>query len=254
MKKKLIALICCIAMILCLSGCKMNTTVELNKDGSGTFSIMMVMEAEPLTKLGVKEKDMTSAGYKVVKHDGVKCYEMTSTEKFKKGTSEFGKNGLTTTYCLLKADDMQNEMKSGMPMDSSQMGDLGYSEKEIEELMNQFEMTMSIKFPYKVEKTNGKLSADQQTVTWNLLKVKNKMYAFTTEYSDAKAPVVKGVKDGQTYTDGVKIKYKDNSIVKSAALDGEKFKSGTKVTNKGSHTLEVVDLFDNKTTVTFIVK
>lgn len=71
---------------------------------------------------------------------------------------------------------------------------------------------------------------------------------------DKKKPTVTGVTNGKTYTSSKTIKFSDNRKVKSATLNGQKIKSGKKVTKKGSYSLIVTDYAGNKTTVKFSMK
>lgn len=72
--------------------------------------------------------------------------------------------------------------------------------------------------------------------------------------SDTKKPTVTGIKNGKTYKKAVTIKYKDESGIKSAKLNGKKIKSGAKVTKKGSYTFTVTDKAGNNKVVRFKIK
>lgn len=75
----------------------------------------------------------------------------------------------------------------------------------------------------------------------------------TFTYDNTK-PTVSGVKNKITYKKAVKIKYADKYGVKAATLNGKKFKSGKKVSKKGSYTVKVTDKAGNSTVVKFKIK
>lgn len=249
MKKRIIALVLCIFTMLSLCGCKMAIDVKMNKDGSAKFTTTMQIEESTITQMGVSAADMKEAGYKSVTIDGTKYYQMVESEKMSKSEIKEEYNEMTAKYCYFGTDDAEKSMT-----DTTDAAQLGMSEEELANLKKSMECTMSVTFPYKVSKTNGTLSKDKKTVTWDLLSDIEYAYAYTTKYSDEKAPEIKGVKDGSTYTEAVKVKYTDDSAIKSAKLDGKAIKSGKKVSKKGEHTVVVTDVFDNKSTVTFTIK
>lgn len=250
MNKKVFSIILCLMMSICLFGCSMDTSIKVNKDGSASTSIKVSIEKEIMDSMEMSEDEMVESGYQLVNVNGVDYYEMTQTQEM---TAEELKDEYTNifpTYCIMKSDDI-----SGMSEADGDAGvDLGMTEEELEEYMQYFQFSVNITFPYKISKTNGTLSADKKTVTWDLENDNTTVYAFTTKYKDTTAPKVNGVANGKTYTKAVKVKYSDNSIVKSAKLDGKSFKSGKKVSAKGEHTVVVTDIFGNKKTVKFTIK
>lgn len=79
-------------------------------------------------------------------------------------------------------------------------------------------------------------------------------YSLDNYNTDKTKPSVSGVKNGKTYKKSVTIKYSDASGIKSAKLNGKKFKSGTKVSKSGSYTVSVTDKNGNTRTVKFKIK
>lgn len=71
---------------------------------------------------------------------------------------------------------------------------------------------------------------------------------------DKVKPTVSGVKNKAKYTKAVTVKYKDNYKVKSATINGKSFKSGKKVSKKGTYKVVVKDTAGNTKTVTFTIK
>lgn len=72
--------------------------------------------------------------------------------------------------------------------------------------------------------------------------------------ADTKKPTVSGVKNGKTYKKSVKITYKDASGIKSAKINGKRFKSGKIVSKNGSYTVTVTDKAGNTRTVRFKIR
>lgn len=74
-------------------------------------------------------------------------------------------------------------------------------------------------------------------------------------YKDTKKPEIKSIKNKAIYKTTKTIKFSDKlSGVKSAKLNGESIKSGTRVSEKGSYTLVVKDNCNNSVKVKFKVK
>ena len=75
-----------------------------------------------------------------------------------------------------------------------------------------------------------------------------------TFIKDSKKPVIKGVKNGKTYTKAVTVTFSDAaSGIKWAKLNGKKIKTGKKITKAGEYTLVVKDKAGNKQTVKFTI-
>ena len=72
--------------------------------------------------------------------------------------------------------------------------------------------------------------------------------------ADTTKPTVSGVKNGKTYKKSVKITYKDTYSIKSAKINGKRFKSGKIVSKNGSYTVTVTDKAGNTRTVRFKIK
>lgn len=82
-------------------------------------------------------------------------------------------------------------------------------------------------------------------------KVGSVKYKLMVDYTD---PKVSGVYDGGTFQRSVTIRYSDTgSGVKTAILDGQNIKSGTKVKESGKHKLNVYDKAFHVTRITFYI-
>jgi len=78
---------------------------------------------------------------------------------------------------------------------------------------------------------------------------------FKVKGIDDKAPVVKGVKNGGSYRNGVKIVFSDKDTgIKSAKLNGRSVKSGVTVSTRGSYKLVVKDKAGNSSIISFKVR
>lgn len=71
---------------------------------------------------------------------------------------------------------------------------------------------------------------------------------------DKVKPTVTGVKNGYKYKKAVTVKFKDNHKVKSAKINGNSFKSGKKISKKGTYKVVVKDVAGNTRTVKFTIK
>lgn len=72
---------------------------------------------------------------------------------------------------------------------------------------------------------------------------------------DKIAPTVTGVANNKSYRAGTVVRFSDkNSGIMRATMNSASFKSGSKVTKKGKHTLKVYDNAGNVKTVVFYVK
>ena len=70
---------------------------------------------------------------------------------------------------------------------------------------------------------------------------------------DLKAPTVKGVSHNKAYKSTVRVYYSDDLGIKSATINGKKYKSGTKLTKSGKKTLVLTDVAGRKITKVFYI-
>ncbi|MCR4801663.1 MAG: hypothetical protein K5895_01485 [Lachnospiraceae bacterium] len=94
---------------------------------------------------------------------------------------------------------------------------------------------------------NGPLKVYAVDYAGNISNIINVIY-------DTVKPTVEGVTDKKTYKKAVKIKYGDYYGVKSATINGKKFKSGKKVSAKGTYKVKVIDKAGNETSLSFKIK
>ncbi len=76
----------------------------------------------------------------------------------------------------------------------------------------------------------------------------------TVFYIDKSTPKVSGVKNKAVYRKAVKVKFTDDTGIKTLTLNGKKFKNNSTIKKKGKYTLVAVDKAGRKTTVSFTIK
>ena len=290
MYKKILALMMALAVMFAFTGCmSSNNEVAVKADGTAdvyvdfsidktkmesvTYDVMLEMakaaadenaaeadiikEAQDSTKdfmEGFEEGLLEDGQFKLEKIDGIEYYTMKVDAK---GASIKDAREVFKTY-----DSKAWLSAKAFNVDLSNMLS-GSDTEEIENAASDvaFDMSFKATFPYKVVKTNGKLSADKKTVEWSYTSVKDdsRLYAFA---ADKTKPVVTGVKNGKLYRGKVTVKASDkDSGVKSAVIKNTKtgktyakFTGSKKVTKKGKYSVTVTDNMGNKKTVKFTVK
>lgn len=290
MYKKIFALVMALAVMFAFTGCmSSNNEVAVKADGTAdvyvdfsidktkmesvTYDVMLEMakaaadenaaeadiikEAQENTKdfmEGFEEGLLEDGQFKLEKIDGIEYYTMKVDAK---GASIKDAREVFKTY-----DSKAWLSAKAFNVDLSDMLS-GSDTEEIENAASNvaFDMSFKATFPYKVVKTNGKLSADKKTVEWSYTSVKDdsRLYAFA---ADKTKPVVTGVKNGKSYRGKVTVKVSDkDSGVKSAVIKNTKtgktyakFTGSKKVTKKGKYSVTVTDNMGNKKTVKFTVK
>ena len=290
MYKKILALVMAFAVMFAFTGCmSSNNEVAVKADGTAdvyvdfsidktkmesvTYDVMLEMakaaadenaaeadiikEAQENTKdfmEGFEEGLLEDGQFKLEKIDGIEYYTMKVDAK---GASIKDAREVFKTY-----DSKAWLSAKAFNVDLSDMLS-GSDTEEIENAASNvaFDMSFKATFPYKVVKTNGKLSADKKTVEWSYTSVKDdsRLYAFA---ADKTKPVVTGVKNGKSYRGKVTVKVSDkDSGVKSAVIKNTKtgktyakFTGSKKVTKKGKYSVTVTDNMGNKKTVKFTVK
>lgn len=290
MYKKILALVMALAVMFAFTGCmSSNNEVTVKADGTADvyvdFSIdktkMESVTYDVMLEMAKAAADENAAEADIIKtaQDNTKDF-MEGFEEglLKDGEFKLEKSGDSEFYTM-KADEKNVSMKDARDtfkeydskawlsakafnMDLSGLLD-GVATGEFEDVVSNvtFDMSFKATFPYKVVKTNGKLSADKKTVEWSYTSVKDdsRLYAFA---ADKTKPSVTGVKNGKSYRGKVTVKVSDkDSGVKSAVIKNTKtgktyakFTGSKKVTKKGKYSVTVTDNMGNKKTVKFTVK
>lgn len=291
MYKKILALMMALAVMFAFTGC-MSSDNEITVNADGTVDTVMVtqidkeayekgwcefvyeMTLEQLAndkKLTAEEKeakaqeavDQFMKGYSAsLEAQGLKPEVINGKEYFVSDESESG-----ATLAEARAEFRENyDSKAwlsltGFKMNTEEIKDMvdlfSFDENAGDAITFTFKMTL----PYEIVKTNGNLSEDKMTVSWDFETVMSKatLYAFA---ADKTKPSVTGVKNGKSYRGKVTVKVSDkDSGVKSAVIKNTKtgktyakFTGSKKVTKKGKYSVTVTDNMGNKKTVKFTVK
>lgn len=251
MKKRLLCLAITVVTLLSLSGCKMGLEIEVHEEGGATVTESLAISAEDLNELyaesGDDPQELLEQGYELVEIDGEEYYQIVGSEDLEdlaKVTYEDYGYIVKPNYFVMSSDEASE-------MSYELVEDQGISEEEISQYLI---FDLKVTFPATIKVTNGKLSKDKMTASWDLENEDEAFYAYTADYSDTKKPTVTGVKNNETYKKTVTVKYSDASIIAKATLDGKEFDSGKKVSKTGKHTVVVTDVFGNKRTVKFTIK
>ncbi len=262
MKKRIGLLLTAVAVVAMLTGCGIECRLTVDKsDSISVREDIYLTEDEFNTLYADASKDeLKESGYAGKKTvDGTEYY-LFSTSADNYDISQMGEGAVLTSKEFYYSVENQQTDNS-----------LDISDEEAENLADELQESFSfcdfsVTFPYEIASTNGTISKDKKTVTFEGMG-KNAddttIYAYTTkskksagkDANDTTKPTVTGVKDGKKYSKAVTIKYSDKeSGIKKATLNGKKIKSGTKVSKKGKYTLKVTDKAGNTKTVKFTIK
>lgn len=186
MKKRILAVLLTVATVTAaLSGCmqeKMGVTV--NSDGSATISAVVKIEKEyynsqmssdEVNMFDEVKKESPNAIVKeyeeTIKGNTYKCFDISEQyssiaqakkDLFSSEQGLFNSGTLSKTKFTAKIGEQSNEF----PNES-----LNISKSDMKAMNDLIKVTFSASFPNKIVYTNGKLSKDGKTATWNLLKV-----------------------------------------------------------------------------------
>ena len=160
-------------MVTLFCGCTQEMKVKVNKDGSCSVNVLIAIPVETMEELIAAGEEYDTQDMKIKTVDGKECYVEENTKKF----SNYEK---ANTYML--SDEIGlfskfNLRKTGFSASTYEgttesMGIYGDS----------MILRLRITMPYIITYTNGVLSKDKKTVTFDLAKYE-KPYAYT-KYSD----------------------------------------------------------------------
>lgn len=257
MKKKIVALCLMFSLIMVLSGCGgMKTGIIIDDQGNVTIEAVMDMDKDFIDEMqkqaGQDSKQLLNENVKLVTVDGVEYYRMIEREtvKLEELQKEFGGKLTQDSFVILSYTSKQSfeEIKKELTKMLEEEGKTGYD-------MDAIKYRYYVTFPDNITHTNGYLTKNKKTAVWDINSIKSaRIYAFTENFEDTQSPSVYGVKNHTVYTEPVTIKYRDNSVIASARMDGKWLRSGSKVTEKGRHTLILKDIYGNTTTTIFRIK
>ncbi len=213
MKKLFSLLLVCVLVISCLTGCASTTKVKVTKAGkvTGTTSVditddeystycaLMFLAAsaddeeasdeadeeddeiyydEDESEDADEDEDLSEAAFDAFYAE---CVDNLLADGYEKVTDKKGK----VSYRYTEEIDVSNDLTGTIAATYCKIKLSDESKKAMEEYKDYGKITskLQLTFPYKVKKTNGTLSKNKKTVTWDLNKMKNKtLTAYTVEY------------------------------------------------------------------------
>lgn len=207
MKRFFAILLSTIVAIVSLTGCiQENASVTINADGSATVNAIIKIEKEyyesqySSNEFNIAEEikqespNATINEYEeTIKGETYKCFDISesfsSIAKAKKSVFDgtlFESGTMSKTKFVANYGTYSNDFTK----DS-----LSISKSDMEAMQNLIKITFSVTFPQKIVYTNGKLSKDKKTATWNLVKLPNaaSICAYTNK-KEIKAGPVKELK------------------------------------------------------------
>lgn len=196
MKKILNLLLVMVLMLVVLTGCvNIDYTVKVNRDGSGDITYIYGIEKQALESMQMSADDVmsemqesvedseytiesyetdTEIGFKATKHIANVTTDLSLEEAFgEEYVTDTEENGIKIEEKTLKTKYSQNAQ-----IDLRDMEDMSYMG---------ITMKYSVTLPAKIEanKTNGTVSEDGKTVTWNLKLGEINEIAFEATSGDA---------------------------------------------------------------------
>jgi len=287
-KSKKGALCLVLALMLCLmTGCVgSDYGIIMNEDGSGTFKMSYMIEKSVYNYLlSMQEQDKKGEdSFKEFKdagfEEGTQFVNDVSYETFSKSVSFTSVEELTK---LLTNESYLSEKfvgEAGKKEEMDSFGEKNFQGVSIDK--NSFQVVyhqtaenldlsnggdtgmvflMSITYSKEINYTNGKLSDDKKTASWqiDLDKFKgDKLLVASTIGSDAfkkdtVKPVVKGVKNGAFYKKSVELNVKDNIGFQTLKLNKKTIDYQYTVEKDGKYTLVAKDFAGNTVTRSFTI-
>ncbi len=268
MRRKAVMIMLALVMAFALTGCGVviDMGTKINKKGAGRMTVSAGYTKDFIEGMAeFSETEISLDELKKFKYKGETYYGDKQTYKFSKPSKL--EDILTAKDTMDKASSSASDslFRYVHVSGDSFVGYLTTSgaksatdTKDMEEQYNQDEdidmdvyYDFSITFSQPVKRTNGTLSADKKTVTWDIEQLTSgkKLYAYTTK----KRVVAKtNIKANKTYKKSVTIK--KTSGKGTLYLDGKRINSGAKVKKAGSHKLVIVHQNGKKNTYKFKVK
>ena len=177
--KKLLALILAIVMTaVVMCGCSQEQTVKVSKDGKTKISMLVAIPVEMVEELGGEEALGEDAeDMEIKKIDGKDCYVEEETESFSTTTKA---NKYMIENFGPEAEGYFKKFSVGKTVFSATI-DNGLS-ADLEESGIDIIVKLNISLPFIITKTNGQLSEDKKTVTFDIVKFEGKqIYAYTNQ-------------------------------------------------------------------------
>ncbi len=185
--KKLVSLALILLMIVAMfCGCTQEYKVTVNKDGSCKIKMITAIPVESIEEMkalgemeGSQEGELDYSEVEkleIKKINGKDCYVEEISEKFSstKKANKFMLEGSEDTGSYFEKFALSTDGLSATIMEGMEERAMIYGED--------FSVKLQVTFPYIITKTNGKLSTNKKTATFDVIKG-GKIYAYTTKSS-----------------------------------------------------------------------
>lgn len=175
--KKIISFILVVLMIASvLCGCSQEHTVKVSKNGKTKIGLISIVPAELIDEMGTDDEsteELEDMELKTI--NGEKCYVGEDTQNFSSTTK-------ATKYMLdAYGEDAGGYFKTFKVTTKTFNATVTDGLAESMELTGTpYDIKLTITLPYTITKTNGTLSADKKTVSFDVLK-NDKLYAYTVK-------------------------------------------------------------------------
>lgn len=255
-KSKVTTMLLLMTTIACLTGCGVKSTLDISSSGKVKGAIYYYLTEDEVTKTSEEQAkqnndDPEAANMmaELVKADGKETINNKVYYRYKTDLGEeslYGVSNNEETSGYMKVTTKSFEYT--VPEDTTgtfEVTDTGVSDTDDIEFS-----LLEVKMPGVITKTNGKLSSDKKTVTWDLTKYKpgNKLYAYT-EQSKTSSIKLSGVKNNGYITKAKTIKVVTNETIKSIKLNGKKLSNNKsiKISKQGKYKLVIKTDIGSKT-------
>lgn len=276
MKIKMKLLCLALVMMLALTGCLgEDYKFVIHSDGSGTLSFSFMLDTQFYNQMmetqteenGEKEKELFEGFTKSKRefNDNVyTCFEKTisfkSPEELKnilENEEEFNK-----AFPINEEGEDDEEMSSNLTItkanvtaDSFEVYVGGVGEK----LKDYFCLLCSVTFDKEIVYTNGKLSDDKKTASWEFATLVDGVLLQASTIGedsfakDQSSPVIKGIKDKQYYKKNVVVTAEDDKGIKKLTCDGQGIANNDEIEEEGRHVVIAEDFSGNKVKKIFYI-
>lgn len=270
--KKFLAVIFVIAAIFCISGCNVTTELIVKEDGTVTMAKAPEMYAD-YSDINAAYKSMfddtedidplaipvllqsARIDYSIKTTDGKTSYQLMLGDRIDLSdptlgsVSENGSRITATTFYLSLADEKE-DLNSA---DIGEFEELGFDRNTINDIIGNTTIKYIVTMPKEIVFTNGKLSKDKKTVTFDLSpkSIENATSDFYAYTKDAKDIITLGNVDGK-YATGKKVEISTPDKIKKITVNGKKISKNYFSTKKDGKYEVVVTTKNSKLNQTVI--
>lgn len=246
MKKRVFTLSVLIgAFSIFASGCGIKANMTINSDLTSKFTSEVYYTPDEIKELGMTKADIKEAGMKEVTVDGKAYYLYKESEKYNAQETKGEFTALTSS---------KMEAFLGSKKDYEEIAD-GQDLSEIEDAYDFFSYSMT--FPKKVLKSNGQISEDGKTVSFDLATMTSgkRLYAAMSDTAvNSKTIKVTGVTNKKIYNTTKKVKVKSPGVITSFKVNGKEQELNSFTASKSKkYTVKVKLLSGATKTVSFTV-